>query len=261
LDHYELVESPYDGKNRAYFAFMNMVHDATQVAGDAWVAIGDSAMFTNPLFSNGLNYGTGTAYMAALDTAAALNSSDYSREAFAKYEEYTRVIFRQLITENDMYYRAFKHEESFERAIMLKIFFAISDVLPRDAYNETDAYVFDLLNPVWVEMVNTVAEIQRQGEANGISPAEIARHVHEVADPFINEILSRPEIKDLRIGRYLSFYDDDGQRSDQPRQDKERGDYHGVQCQRCELIFDDSLARCPYCGQPSHLHQHEHAAM
>lgn len=48
LEHYEIVDAPYEGKNRAHFAFMDMLHDTEQAAGDGWCAVGDAAMFVNP---------------------------------------------------------------------------------------------------------------------------------------------------------------------------------------------------------------------
>ena len=59
MDHFELIEAPYEGKQRSYSAFMQMAHDVERAAGDGWCAIGDSAMFINPFFSLGMNYGTG----------------------------------------------------------------------------------------------------------------------------------------------------------------------------------------------------------
>ena len=96
-----------------------------------------------------------------------------------------------------MYYRAFNHVEFYERAIALKIFFAASDVLPRQEYGESDAYIWNPLDPAWREISSQVADIQRVGEINGTSPAEVARQVHAVADPFIAEILARPEVQAL----------------------------------------------------------------
>ena len=248
MDHFELIEAPYEGKQRSYSAFMQMAHDVEQAAGDGWCAIGDSAMFINPFFSLGMNYGTGTAYMAARDTAAGLDAGDVSRGAFARYERYATDIFRQYTNEIDMYYRAFNHVKSYERAIALKIFFAASDVLPRAEYGESDAYIWNPLDPEWIDIVNRVADIQRVGEINGTPPAEVARQVHAVADPFIAEILARPEVQALELGRYLSFYDDHGQRTNSGRFDKERGDYHAIRCTNCKLFFDDTLDACPNCG-------------
>ena len=109
MDHFELIEAPYEGKQRSYSAFMQMAHDVERAAGDGWCAIGDSAMFINPFFSLGMNYGTGTAYLAARDTAEGLDKGDVSRATFERYERYVKDIYDQYTNEIDMYYRAFNH--------------------------------------------------------------------------------------------------------------------------------------------------------
>jgi flavin-dependent dehydrogenase len=247
MEHFELIDAPYEGKDRSYSAFMQMLHDVERPAGDGWCAIGDSAMFLNPFFSLGMNYGSGTAYMAARDTADGLAAGNVSQAAFDRYSRYIRAIFDQYANEIDMYYRAFDDEDSYERAIALKLFFAISDVLPRNEYNETDAYIWNPLDPAWLDISNRVADTQRAGEINGTPPAEVARQVHAMADPFIEEIARRPEVRALEVGRYLHFYDDLGHRTD-ARHDKKRGAYAAIRCASCTLFYDDTLAACPNCG-------------
>ncbi len=248
MDHFELIEAPYEGKQRSYSAFMNMAHDVERAAGDGWCVIGDAGMFINPFFSLGMNYGTGTAYIAARDTAEGLAKGDVSRAAFERYERYVKAIYDQYTNEIDMYYRAFNHEDSYERAIALKLFFAISDVLPRDEYNESDAYIWNPLDPVWIDMTNRVADIQRSGEINGTPPAEVARQVRAIADPFIAEIAARPEVQELEVERYLHFHDNQGQHHSEGNHDKLRGAYEAIRCENCKLWYDDSIPACPNCG-------------
>jgi flavin-dependent dehydrogenase/CRP-like cAMP-binding protein len=252
LDHFELVEAPYEGKQRAHFAFMNMLHDVEQAAGDGWCAIGDAAVFVNPFISPGLNYGTGTAYMAARATAEGLNKGDVSRAAFADYEEYAAAVYRQKAQETDMYHRSFAHPKSFERALAVSIAWAVTDVIVRgDTYSETDPYVFDFLNPLWVAIVKEVADIQRAGERNGTDPSAVADQVEETVNDFIASLKASHHLDDLPIGNYQRFYDNNWQRSDGPRYEKDRGDFEARQCGQCSLFYDDTLQRCPYCGAPN----------
>ncbi|MEJ2749447.1 MAG: tryptophan 7-halogenase [Anaerolineae bacterium] len=250
LDHFELVEGPYEGKQRAHFAFMNMLHDVEQIAGDGWCVIGDAAMFINPFFSLGLNYGTGTAYMAAKDTVAGLDANDVSQQAFANYQQYATELFRVKLLETDMYYRSFNHLRSYERALALVIAWGITDVLPRGTYSDSDPYVFDPLNPEWVDVIERLAAIQREGEREHRPPAEIADSVTEVVNAFIEHLNQTRQLYSIPLGNYTRFYGNDWQRSEMPRYEKGRGDYEAIPCPQCSLFFDDSVRRCPYCGEP-----------
>ena len=252
LDHYELIEAPYEGKQRAHFAFMDMLHDAEQVAGDGWCAVGDAAIFINPFFSLGLNYGTGTAYMAARDTADGLANGDVSTAAFQNYQAYATAIYEQKVRETDMYYRAFKHPVSYERVLALTIANGILDVLPRDGYSASDPYVFDPLNPRWVSVTQQLVEVQRNAEARGDDPAETAEVVRHIVDDYIATLRATTTLDEVPLSHYTRFYDDAGNRLDQPNLSKGRGDYEAIRCQRCTLYFDDSLTVCPYCGEAKH---------
>ncbi len=252
LSHYELVEAPYEGKNRAHFAFMDMLHDADYAAGDGWCAVGDAAMFINPFFSLGLNYGTGTSYMAAKDTAAALANGDVSKAAFQKYQDYLTSIFEQKVRETDMYYRSFNHPVSYERVLALTIANGILDVLPRDGYSDSDPYVFDPLNPRWVGVTKQLVDVERDGEKHGVDPAETAQAVRQIVDEYIANLRVTTTLNDVPLSHYTRFYDDAGNRLEEPNRNKGRGDYEAILCKNCTLYFDDSLAVCPYCGQPKH---------
>jgi CRP-like cAMP-binding protein len=252
LDHFELIEAPYEGRQRAHFAFMDMLHDADHVAGDGWCAVGDAAMFINPFFSLGLNYGTGTAYMAARDTASALASGDVSRSAFQNYQNYVTAIFDQKVRETDMYYRAFNHPVSYERTLALTIANGILDVLPRDGYSASDPYVFDPLNPKWGAVTERIVQVQRDGEKHGDDPAETAKAVKRIVDDYIDMLRATTNLNAVPLSHYTRFYDDQGNRLDSPNYHKGHGDYEAIVCSNCALYFDDSLTTCPYCGEPKH---------
>ncbi len=259
LDHFELIEAPYEGKQRSHFAFMNMLHDTTQVAGDGWCAIGDSAMFINPFLSLGLNYGTGTAYMAAKDTVAGLDAGDLSQAAFKNYQDYVTAIFEQKVRETDVVYRSFNDPTSYERNLAVIIANGILDVLPRDGYSDSDPYVFNPLEPKWVELTKQLAQVQREGEMTGRDPAEVALDVKQIIDDYIAMLRATTMLNEVPLSHYTRYYDDLGNRLDEANQMKGRGDYEAVLCSYCNLYFDDTLVCCPYCGTPNH--QHSHAMM
>jgi flavin-dependent dehydrogenase len=128
LDHFDLVEGLYDGLP-PFVAAERLIHDCERYAGDGWVAVGDAAMFVNPIFSPGLAFGMSTAYMAVNDTLGALKHNDFSPERFRPYEEYVRLLFSALVGENDMLYRGFRDRDSYERTLMVKFFSGIKDAV------------------------------------------------------------------------------------------------------------------------------------
>jgi flavin-dependent dehydrogenase len=245
LEHYELVQQPYREKRRPYAAFLGLVHDSTQIAGDGWVSIGDSAQFTNPLFSLGMNYGSGTAYMAAASTAAALASGDTSRAAFAAYEQYGRDILPVLLHETDYFYRSWAHPQGFEQTLMSKFHFGALDVTQRGVYTETDPYVFDLLNPAWLDIVHRVRDVEKRYEAAG-DPAGMVAAIAEITEPFNAECRVKATEIDLDFGRIFTNFDSNAQRHE--GREKPRGYFRGYQCPTCNLWQDDTLGRCPVCA-------------
>ncbi len=245
MEHYELVEQPYREKRRPYAAFLGLAHDCTQIAGDGWVAIGDSAQFSNPLFSHGLNYGSGTAYMAAVSSAEALASGDTSRAAFSAYERYGRETYPVLLRETDFFYRSWAHPDGFERTLMAKFHFGALDVTQRESYSETDPWVFDLLNPEWLALMERVREVEKRYEAAGDADG-LAAAIAAIVDPF--NAICRQKAKQLGLdyGEIFTNYDGEGRRLE--GRDKPRGFFNGYQCPTCMLWQDDTLERCPICA-------------
>jgi flavin-dependent dehydrogenase len=127
MDHFELVESHYGLP--PFVGLEGMIHDGRLYAGDGWLAIGDAAMFVNPIFSPGTAAGLYCAYMAMKATLVALRTSDFSAPTFGSYENYVRELFNALASENDVLYRSFAHETSFERAVMLKFVISVKDTV------------------------------------------------------------------------------------------------------------------------------------
>ncbi len=71
----ELLPGYYGGRTYLRSA-RSMTYRSPVVAGNGWFAIGNSAGFTNPLISPGINAGIGTAYLAARLTRDILDVRD-----------------------------------------------------------------------------------------------------------------------------------------------------------------------------------------
>lgn len=246
MDHYELVERPYLEHKSPWFSVANMAHDVEQAAGDGWCAIGDAALFSNPIISPGLTFGTGTSYMAACDSAAGLDRGDFSRATFATYETYARTLIDALLDDTDTLYRSFAHADSYEWVLANKFFSGIEDLLARTEYSATDPYIWNFLRSDNMQRLKAVKAILRQGEIAGKSPTLIAQAVSAIITPYIAEVIARPEIAALRLGRFFNFYSDRGHYG--AKATKERGIVQFMRCSCCSLFADDALQSCPVCG-------------
>lgn len=248
MDHFELVEGHYDG-HRSFSAFQKMAHDCERVSGDGWVAVGDSAMFVNPLFSPGMTFGTGTAYIAAQDTVHALNRGDTRASSFARYEDYARELFTQLLRENDLYYRGFAHPETFERTWMFKYAQATTGAPSiHDRYSASDPYLTNLLEPRYRQLVETLVALQREQEAAGADPTDTAAKIRSLTDPHIASIVSRPDWRQVGFDRFFARYDTDLRRDeDKPLRQVL---YPTWRCPRCLASVADEITRCFACGEP-----------
>lgn len=248
MDHYELIDQPY-GKKTAHQSFHNLVHDSEQMAGDGWCLVGDAAAFVNPIFSPGLNLGSGSCYMAARATVNGLNANQVDRSSFGNYEHYMRSVYNALLNETDMYYRSFNHVDSYEWTLLLKIFYGAADIIVRDTtYTATDPYVHDLLNPAFIEHVDHARQLLRHGEEQQVPPLEVAMQVRDIVQPFVQEVLSRPHVQELNLGTVLNQYTSMGERVSQ--KERVNPQFGVVCCDHCTSFMDNSLGTCPVCGTP-----------
>ena len=69
---------------------VNYSYQLDQVCGNGWIAIGDAARFTDPIFSSGVSVAMHNARFAAERIQTALESGDCRRETFLPYEDKLR---------------------------------------------------------------------------------------------------------------------------------------------------------------------------
>jgi flavin-dependent dehydrogenase len=248
MEHYELVDEPYQEHKSPWFTVTNMAHDVTQAAGDGWCAIGDAALFSNPIFSPGMTLGTGTSYMAACDSAKAIDRGDLSRASFATYEDYSRKLIEALLDDTDTLYRSFEHVDSYERVLANRLFSGVADIYDRDEYyGDTDPYVWEFLSPENRQRARAIKAIFLEGERSGKSPAEISKEVSALVTPYISELCARPEIAEIRLNRFFNFYDDQGNYAEKVH--KARGTIEFTRCSCCKLYVNDAQVSCSNCGK------------
>ncbi|OBT73313.1 hypothetical protein VF21_08408 [Pseudogymnoascus sp. 05NY08] len=96
MDNSYAILPNYYGK-KTYFVRKSMAFQSPVVAGEGWLAIGNSAGFTNPLISPGINAGIGGAFYAAMLT----------QEIFAAPEKSSRVVMKKSANAFQAYHHDF----------------------------------------------------------------------------------------------------------------------------------------------------------
>jgi flavin-dependent dehydrogenase len=76
-----------------------------QVAGDAFVLIGDAARFVDPIFSSGVSVAMNSARLASLDIIEAYQADDYGHHRFARFESKLRRAVNSWYEFISIYYR------------------------------------------------------------------------------------------------------------------------------------------------------------
>ena len=248
MRHYELIEDQYLGYPKGgYKSRICFSHYSTQVTGDGWLMVGDAAFFVNPLISPGLNYGVGTAYLAAQTSVKALDQGDVSRNMLTSYEVYIRSIRQMLFAETDMYHRSFMSRETYERVMFFKFLCGVIDVVPKQQlYHETDPYAYDILNPRYVERVQRIRRALIEREQGIISPTETIQRVSTIVESAKQEILAREDLAAMRLGRFFSSYTDKLERIEQKNREKALVEI--VRCSTCKSFADVTIHRCAVCG-------------
>ncbi len=125
-----------DIRSESDFSYTSDAH-----AGDRWLKVGDAGAFIDPIFSSGVFLSTKAAAMAAQAIAAAFESGDFSRAAFADYEtgvkQGTRVFWAFI---DAFYNRDFLKQmvTSRRRPLLQK---SITSLLAGDIYNQNNQLI------------------------------------------------------------------------------------------------------------------------
>jgi flavin-dependent dehydrogenase len=118
---YDLLPKYYG--ERTYFVRKSMAFQSPIVAGEGWLAIGNSAGFTNPLISPGINAGIGSAFFAATLTEKILRAPEkHSRVVMQSsaeiYQTYVHdFMMPRLHQMNCLWYDMFRDHRLFEAII------------------------------------------------------------------------------------------------------------------------------------------------
>ncbi|KAF7370982.1 hypothetical protein MSAN_00732400 [Mycena sanguinolenta] len=148
-DNFEHLPGYYGG--RSYFVRKGLAYRSPVVAGEGWLAIGNSAGFTNPLISPGINVGIGGAWRAANLTAKVLAALPEEARATMTAVAKTHQAFvhdfvlPRLHNMNQTWYNSFRDHRLFEavpRTLWSVSYRVVDDHYSRDKrlkFSEADA--------------------------------------------------------------------------------------------------------------------------
>jgi FADH2-dependent halogenase len=104
-------------------------YQATRMAGDRWVAVGDASCFLDPIFSTGVLLAMQAGLEAAAAVDAGLSSGDLSARCFARYERLVRRRYRFFRRFVVGFYDPYFRRLLFRRSRRLGIYEAVLSVL------------------------------------------------------------------------------------------------------------------------------------
>ena len=259
MDTYELIEQPYEGLP-SYISYLDLTQHSDRYAGDGWLLLGDAGFFVNPLYSPGMTYGHSMASFAARETVSALERGDFSAEAFAAYDEGARGMFSALVSECEMWYRAFRHMDAYERGFMLRVAFFIGmghqriaqfggiqamrrmvPVRPHGPPGEP------IMHPRYNELLRRLIEAMREVESRGADAAETAAVVKAIIDPVVAEMGAIEGVAALQLGDAMQYYDDRLQRV--PQKQNWASLVPNWRCANCDNRNPVEFATCYVCGE------------
>ncbi|KAL8932859.1 MAG: hypothetical protein Q9211_006087 [Gyalolechia sp. 1 TL-2023] len=257
---YELLPKYYGAQT--YFVRKTLAYRSPVVAGDGWLAIGNSGGFTNPLISPGINAGIGGAVIAAHLTesifAARPNEKKAVMQRCARLHQVHLHDFRipKLHLMNRYWYNSFRDHRLFEGLTACYWTLAIDEV---DGHYEDAAYSMD--DTKWNvgsggDEFNEFAEkvLGILEPADELIPAE--GDVEKVVALSAEVLERRHKLYPANTwGRYLREYNDRLQKAPGKSERDPGGKVSGTRCSGCNYWVHNRASCCPICGSTSAVFQ------
>jgi hypothetical protein len=104
---------------------------------------------------------------------------------------------------------------------------------------------YRLLAPRHAKVFTDLVALTRDaGSREGRSP-----QIEAVTGRYLEELRTDPETIEARLGRFLTYYDDNLVRHENAAEVAQPGVFAAAACPRCCQYLDATLGRCPACGQ------------
>ena len=251
---YELLPNYYGAQT--YFVRKAMAFRSPVVAGDGWMAIGNSAGFTNPLISPGINAGIGGAFYAATLTDEILATPSKDRlpvmqRCAQTYQSHMHDWkFPMLHLLNRFWYNSFRDPRLFERLTMC--FWALGVGEINDQYEVNKFSVEDITwnvgagLDVFKDFSEKVLKILEPAESLVPSEEDVERVV-ELGDESLR--LRHNLYPNNRWGRYTRQYNDQIQKVSGKDARDRGGKVFAIRCSGCGYWVHNGASICPICAR------------
>ncbi len=251
--NYDLLPGYYG--ERTYFVKKSLAYRSPVVAGEGWLAVGNSAGFTNPLISPGINAGIGSAFFAATLTEKILAApKEYSKEVMQRsavqYQAYVHdFVMPRLHQMNRMWYNMFRDHRLFEALVRCYWALGVGDI--EAGYGEK----FILEDLKWLvgaggddfqQFCGKVLAIMAPSDGAALSEQAVEK-VQELS----HQCLSRRSklYPRNKWGRHLREYDDRFQKIPGKLERDAGARYFAIRCLGCKYWMYNYADSCPVCGE------------
>ncbi|KAF0712700.1 hypothetical protein As57867_004704, partial [Aphanomyces stellatus] len=248
----------YYAPNTTYFGRKQLAFVSPVVAGPGWFAIGNSAGFTNPLISPGINAGLVSVLRAAALTLESLQRgsliyplghASHKDSPAERYQQYvTTVMFPRLGLLNQVWYNAFRDPRLFECVLTCYWVLGIGDgtIYSHTITDGDYSWLLGMGEPALFEFFTTTLPMI-QGPCDGLPVADaVVAHVQALCRDKLDAVA---HVYPVPWSSVLRCFDDKLVRVPGKRDRTERiTDISLVKCVGCTKWRLMRLARCYYCG-------------
>lgn len=250
--NYDLLRKYYG--EQTYFVRKSMAYRSPIVAGEGWLAVGNSAGFTNPLISPGINAGIGSAFLAATLTEKILAAPEKDSKAVMQrsaeiYQAYVHdFAMPRLHQMNRMWYNMFRDHRLFEA--LVRCFWSLG-VDAIDAHYEGDFTAKDLK---WLVGGGGDDFQQFCGDVLAVmAPTDdvpLSKQAVEKVQELSHQCLSRRSklYPGNKWGRYLRKYDDKLEKNPGKLERDAGARYFAIRCLGCKYWMLGNANSCAVCG-------------
>lgn len=255
---YELLPKYYG--TQTYFVRKSMAYRSPIVAGNGWLAIGNSAGFTNPLISPGINAGIGGAFYAATLTNSIFAAPSRDRiqvmRRCAQMHQADMYTFKlpRLHLMNRLWYNAFRDHRLFERLTTCFWTLGFDEI-----HEHYDGYKYTIEDVTWnVGSGGEAFKVFSEKVLGILEPADELVPSEEVVERVVklsDECLRRRHMlfPNNRWGRYLREYNDSLQKVPGKRERDKGAKVFAIRCSGCEYWVHNCARLCPICGAETDL--------
>jgi hypothetical protein len=246
---YQLLPEYY---GKTYFCRKALAYQSPLVAGEGWFAVGNSAGFTNPLISPGINAGVGTAVLAASLTDkifSAKNPTAVMYQSAQLYQTYSHdFMMPRLHRMNRLWYSMFRDHRLFEAFVPCYWFLGAPSVETLYTKGFTDADLGWLVGAGSDALQDFCADILQVVDSHeGLALTEdTVRQVQAICQGRI--VRHRGDFLNNNWGRYLRKYNDRLEWVPGKTERDPGRRFYSIRCVWCRAWNHNGVESCLVCA-------------